>query len=115
MRRLTDEIWSKVLEILRFQKVRVGDEARCRLFLEGVFWILRTGAQWRELPVEYGLWNSVYKRFTRWSEMGVWQTLMEAVADDPDKEWASMDATIVRAHPCAAGAPGEKGGSRIRL
>jgi putative transposase len=88
-----------------------GTGADNRMFVEAVLWIARTGSPWRDLPRVFGKWNSVFVRFNRWSEGGVWQRIFDAVADDPDFEYLVLDSTIVRAHQHAAGA---KGGLKIR-
>jgi len=107
--RLGDLTWNTILAFLLAQPdVRVGDRQKCRRFVSGVLWIARTGAQWRELPGRYGKWNSVYKRFSRWSQRNIGLRLMEAVGDSQDLENLILDSTIVRAHPCAAGAKGGK-------
>ena len=62
------------------------------------------GCAWRLVPDEVGSWNSVYKRFARWQEKGVWAALMDHLAADADLEWVMLDSTVVRAHACAAGA-----------
>ena len=103
---LTDEQWQKILPFLRAHpKVYIGAQWSCRRFLSAVLWVTRSGAQWRLLPTEYGNWNSIYKRFARWCEQGVWEKLHQYCIADPDLEHLLIDSTIVRAHPCAAGAP----------
>ena len=111
--RLRQDQWTKLLNFLQHHpQVYVGEEAQCRRFIEGVDWISRTGAQWRELPDKYGNWNSVYKRFSRWCAQGIWEEMLAYFAQDPDYEWLVVDSSIVRAHPCAAGAAQKKGGKQ---
>ena len=103
---LTDAQGQKLLPCLRSHpKVYIGAQWSCRQFLSAVLWMTRSGAQWRLLPKEYGHWNSIYKRFARWCAQGVWEELQQHCVSDPDLEHLLIDATIVRAHPCAAGAP----------
>jgi transposase len=102
---LSDPTWQSIYAFLKTcPGIYVKDELKCRRFVEALHWIARSGAQWRLLPEPYGIWNSVFKRFARWSEKGIWQRLFEHCAGDPDLEWLSLDSTIIRAHPCAAGA-----------
>lgn len=80
--------------------------------LDGILWILCSGAPWRDLPERYGKWNSVYVRFRRWTVAGVWQQLLHHLQRDADLQglldWHThfVDGTVIRAHPCAAGARG---------
>jgi transposase len=104
-KQLSDKQWMKMLDFLHQDpNAYVGQVANCRRFVEGVLWIGRRGAQWRLLPSEYGNWNSVYKRFARWCDAGVWERMLSKFAEDADLESVMIDSTIVRAHPCAAGA-----------
>jgi transposase len=108
---LTDEQWAKLRDFLRSDPhAYLGtDDGACRRCVEVVLWIDRSGAQWRLLPTAYGNWKSLDKRFARWCDLGVWERMLVHCANDPDMEHGILDSTIVRAHPCAAGA--EKNGT----
>jgi len=72
--------------------------------VNAVLWILRTGAPWRDLPKRFGSWNSVYSRFRRWAQRGVWDSVLAELRKDADTESFMIDATIIRAHQDATGA-----------
>jgi transposase len=96
--------WSKIYSTLKaIATLRVDDEARTERFLNGVFYIMRTGSQWRELPSCYGKWRSVHKRYESWCRKGVFSQVLSYLAKDYDAQSILIDSTTVRAHPCAAG------------
>ena len=119
---LSDKDWEVLEPLLPGRKGTWGGNARDnRQFLNGVFWILRTGAPWRDLPPYYGGWKNTHRRFCRWRDRGVWEKVLETLVDDPDYEWLMIDATHCKVHPHAAGAKGgnqamsrSKGGSTPR-
>lgn len=76
------------------------------MFINAVFWILRTGVPWRDLPPDYGGWKNTHRRFCRWRDDGVWAKLLGALVTEPDFEWLMIDATHTKVHPDAAGARG---------
>ena len=104
--RLRQEQWERIEQLL---PGKPGDPGRRgednRLFVEAVLWMARTGSPWRDLPEEFGEWNSVYRRFARWSNAGVWQRVFGVLAHDADFQQVYLDSTIVRAHQHASGAP----------
>jgi transposase len=110
-----EEQFDRLYALLRQERrIHTGQRERERRFLEAIHWMGRSGAQWRFLPTEYGGWNSVYQRFARWDDLGVWERLLAGVADDPDLQSVMIDATVIRAHACAAGAPKKTAGRRRR-
>jgi transposase len=110
---LNDAAWDRISPLIIGRLDQRGSTGRDnRMFVEGVLWIVRTGSPWRDLPEVFGEWNSVFRRFSRWSRKDVWWRIFEAMSDDPDFEYLIVDSTIVRVHQHAAGA--QKGGLKIR-
>ena len=111
---MTDEEWEIVAPFLTGSTSRGGrPPGNHRRVLDGVLWICRTGAPWRDLPEQFGNWNSVWRQFRRWCESGIWDVVLQALADSGgDLDALQMiDSTTIRAHRCAAG---EKGGFASR-
>lgn len=82
---LSDPQWDRISGLIIGRPDQRGSTGRDnRMFVEGVLWIVRTGSPWRDLPEAFGEWNSVFRRFSRWSAKGVWLRMFEALADDPD-------------------------------
>ena len=106
---INKKAWDKILKFLKNCKgIYIGVESCCKKFIEAIYWMSRTGAQWRELHDKYGNWNSVFKRFNAWSKKNIWGKLLQFCIKDPDLEYVMIDATIVRAHACAAGYGNQK-------
>jgi transposase len=107
---LSDAQWAVIEPLLP----RLGGKPRVndRRVISGILHRYREGLRWRTIPAEYGPRTTLFNRFNRWSEKGIWQALLAALAacDDPP-EIAMVDSTAVRAHRSAAGA---KGGSRAK-
>ena len=114
---ISDKTWALLEPHLPGREGSWGGVAQDnRRFINGVFWILRTGAPWRDLPSEYGGWSNTHRRFIRWRDKGIWEKLLEVLIDEPDHEWLMIDASHCKVHPPAAGAKGGKlaaRGSRI--
>lgn len=103
---MTDEEWAYFEPFLVCGRGRPPRSHR--RVLDGIFWIMRTGAPWRDLPAEFGNWNAVWRQFRRWADSGIWDLVLEALAgsEASDTTLQMIDATIVRAHHCAAGGKG---------
>ncbi|OUJ14551.1 transposase [Acetobacter sp. DsW_063] len=106
---LTDQEWAIIGLLLPPERGRwarpAGDNRR---FLNGMLYVLRVGCPWRDMHERYGKWNSVYVRFRRWAEQGVWDALLQTLVDlGLADNWQHMvDSTVVRAHSQATGAKG---------
>lgn len=120
---ISDRAWDLLKDHLPGRGGSWGGRAKNnRLFLNAVFWIFRTGSPWRDLPSDYGDWKNTHRRFCRWRDTGMWESLLEKLIDDPDFEWLMIGPSYVKAHFHEAGAIGgnqdmnrTKGGSTPRF
>ncbi len=115
-RELTDAQWERLGPLLPPQRPRTGRPNKDhRTVLEGIVWVLRTGAPWADLPERYGSWKTVASRFYRWRRAGIWDRILAGLQQEADADGAFdwtlhfVDSTTIRAHQHAAGA---KGGTR---
>lgn len=111
---LSEVQWEKIKDILPGRVESVGRTAADnRVFVNGVLWVLRSGAHWHDLPERYGKYKSLHKRFSRWAASGVWEKVFHELLRDRKNQYLMIDSTIVRAHQQAA--TGRKKGARTRL
>lgn len=110
---LNDLQWERIAPML---PGKAGDPGRTggdnRLFVNGVLWVLRSGAHWHDVPERYGKWKTAHQRFSRWSRAGVWEKVFASLIKDRDNQYLMLDSTLVRAHQQAATG---KGGTKTRL
>jgi transposase len=99
---LTDFEWS-VIEPLLPKNRRGVKPKNNRRILNGIFWVLRAGAPWRDLPERYGSYTTAYNRFNRWRKAGIWDGLMDAIVKAHDGKVQMIDSSIVRVHQHASG------------
>jgi len=119
---ISDHQWELLEPQLPGRKGRTGRPAKNnRKFINAVFWILRTGSPWRDLPPCYGGWKNTHRRFTRWRDKGTWERLFHLLMEEPDFEWLMIDASHVKLHQHGTGARGgneaasrTKGGSTAK-
>src|SRR5580693_6871999 len=110
---LTDEEWALLEPWLptRRKSARVDD----RRVLNAIFYVLRTGMPWRDLPERYGPYTTAYNRFNRWSARGVWKHVFDRLASKSRDSLHMIDSTVVKAHRAASGGkggrPGKESGS----
>lgn len=110
---VSDEEWERISGHLSVETGARRGRARKddRQMLNGILWIVRSVAACRDLPERYGPWQTVYKRFVRWQEEGIFETLLDELAIDADLQDMSMDSTVIKVHQSAAGA--QKGTEKI--
>ena len=108
---LSDAQWEKIKDVLPGRVESVGRTAvDNRVFVNGVLWVLRSGAHWHDLPERYGKYKSLHKRFSRWAASGVWEKIFHELVRDRKNLYLMIDSTIVRAHQQA-----RKKGAKTRL
>ena len=103
---LSDAEWTIIGPLLP-NKPRGVARVDDRRVVNGIFYILRTGSPWRDLPERYGPYTTVYNRYNRWSKAGVWLRVFQALSAQSPQSLHLIDSSIVRAHQHAAG--GKKG------
>ena len=103
---LTDEEWERIKGY--FPEREAGQKGRPRNedrpILNGILWIVRSGAAWRDLPERYGAWSTVYSRFVQWQEEGLFNTILKELSEEADFQDMSIDSSTVKAHQASAGA-----------
>ncbi len=99
---LTDEYWAKLKPIMLVQGVYA--KPQLRQAIEGIFYRLRVGCPWRDLPEIFGSWNAIYKRFNDWSRKGKLGAIFKTLVMEPELEWEFIDGSIVKAHQHSSGA-----------
>jgi transposase len=112
---LRDDQWERLKGFVPGgTKGKRGPRTDNRRFLNALLWMARSGGRWRDRPERFGNYHSVKRRYYRWIEMGVLDTVLTELAREADLEWLMIDSTIVRAHQHAAGARKAKGGRMPR-
>ncbi|SQG90002.1 transposase [Legionella pneumophila subsp. pascullei] len=84
---------------------RIYDKPNLRMIVEAMLYLMRVGCPWRDLPVDFGWWNSIYQQFNRWSSKNKLMRIFKTLVQEPDLEWEFIDGSIVKAHQHCAGAP----------
>jgi transposase len=108
---LTNTQWQRLRPLLPIQKPHVGrPNLNHRTVINGILWILRTGAPWRDMPERYGRWQTISGRFYRWRKDGLWQRILSTLQQEANAQgqlnWDlhHVDGSVIRAHQHAAGA-----------
>lgn len=100
---ISTDAWARLYsKLTQIPFLHTQNEPSVRLFIEAIFFMARSGCQWRLLPSFYGDWRAVHRRYKLWAHKGIWQYLMNQISDIDSQEYM-IDSTSVRAHPCSTG------------
>ena len=116
--RLSDERWEQIKDLLPPNGRRGGQWKDHRLLIDGILWALSDGGRWRNLPKEFGPWQTAYDRFRKWCRTGLWDKILRRLqarkmrSGEIDFELFCIDGSVIRAHQSAAGAGGKKSAPR---
>jgi len=101
---ISDDVWAKIEPFTIGMKGTWGGNAKNnRQFVGGVFWVLKHGVVWRDLPAEYGGWSNANKRFNSWRDRGIWEKMLEVLVSFPEFAWLVTDRTQNEVHSSVAG------------
>ena len=111
---ISDDKWQIIAPLLaKRRRDRRGRKAKDdRHVFNGVIWVLKTGAPWRDLLPEFGPWQTVYKRFSQWAKLGIWDEVLHELSGDADWDAIMIDASYVKLHQHGAGAKGGNSNKR---
>lgn len=113
---LTDAQWSRLAPLMPGGcRGKRGPRTDNRRFMNAVLWMARSGTKWGYLPERFGRMGTVKQRYYDWVKRGEFERIFKALSEDADFDWLCIDATIIRVHQHAAGAPLEKGGLMPRV
>src|SRR5205814_4396625 len=116
--RLSDDQWEQVRDLFPPNHQRGGQWKDHRLMVDGILWVLSDGGRWRNLPGEFGPWQTAYDRFRKWCRSGLWDKVLRHLrarkmnSEEIDRELFCSDGSVIRAHRSAAGAAGKKAAAR---
>jgi transposase len=113
---LRDDQWARILPLIPGgSEGKRGPRTDNRRFINALLWMARSGARWKDLPADFGAYQTVKRRYYRWLERGLIDRLFEQLIQGADLEWLMLDSTVIRAHQQAAGAPKKKGARKPRV
>jgi transposase len=101
---LKEHEWQYIFDYLsKIPRIHIKNREKLQRFVEAIYYVLRSGVQWRLLPKAFGHWRSIHNRFLRWRDKKIWHNLFAIASNDNDLQQVMIDATVVRSHACASG------------